>query len=273
MAWIEYHTNLMDHWKIKMLSNELGVDYATALGHMSILWLWVAVFAPKGDLHRFTDQQIREAARCSLQKFCKSTLQNCFLMTDKERINDWHKHGLKLLESNRKRIKRHREKKRNGNVTVTSTLPNLTLPNQPIYKDRPSLDDVRSYCLDRKNGVDPETFINFYESKGWMVGRNKMKDWRAAVRTWEKRTPINTNKAIKTPDDLDKKIFSKLNKIATKDMIKGVMREIPENLWWKVDSFLNKRYPEGGNGFIESERELIKERQDFKDLTQTLCNK
>ncbi len=51
----------------------------------------------------------------------------------------------------------------------------------------PSLDDVRAYCQERKNGVDPQTFIDFYESKGWFVGKNKMKDWKAAVRTWEKR--------------------------------------------------------------------------------------
>lgn len=51
----------------------------------------------------------------------------------------------------------------------------------------PSLEDVKAYCLERKNGVDAETFISFYESNGWKVGKNPMKDWKAAVRTWEKR--------------------------------------------------------------------------------------
>jgi len=51
----------------------------------------------------------------------------------------------------------------------------------------PSLDEVMEYCLTRNNQVDPQTFIDFYESKGWMIGKNKMKDWKAAVRTWEKR--------------------------------------------------------------------------------------
>lgn len=50
----------------------------------------------------------------------------------------------------------------------------------------PSLDDVAEYCRERKNNVDPEAFVNFYASKGWMVGKNHMKDWRAAVRTWER---------------------------------------------------------------------------------------
>ena len=52
---------------------------------------------------------------------------------------------------------------------------------------KPSLDDIRAYCISRSNKVDPEQFYNFYESKGWMVGKSPMRDWRASVRTWEKR--------------------------------------------------------------------------------------
>ncbi len=51
----------------------------------------------------------------------------------------------------------------------------------------PTLEEVRSYCQERKNNVDAGKFIDFYASKGWMVGRNKMKDWKASVRTWERR--------------------------------------------------------------------------------------
>lgn len=50
----------------------------------------------------------------------------------------------------------------------------------------PTLTEVREYCKERNNKVDPERFVDFYEAKGWMVGKNKMKDWRACVRTWEK---------------------------------------------------------------------------------------
>ncbi|MBR4300056.1 MAG: hypothetical protein IKT59_10145 [Bacteroidales bacterium] len=51
----------------------------------------------------------------------------------------------------------------------------------------PSLEEVKAYCSERKNGIDPENFITFYQSKGWMIGKNKMKDWKAAIRTWEQR--------------------------------------------------------------------------------------
>lgn len=52
---------------------------------------------------------------------------------------------------------------------------------------KPTLEEVKAYCLERKNGVDPEAFMDFYSSKGWKVGKEPMKDWKAAVRTWEKR--------------------------------------------------------------------------------------
>lgn len=51
----------------------------------------------------------------------------------------------------------------------------------------PSIGEVSAYCTERNNGIDPQHFVDFYEAKGWMVGKNKMKDWKAAVRTWEGR--------------------------------------------------------------------------------------
>lgn len=50
----------------------------------------------------------------------------------------------------------------------------------------PTVDEVRAYCKERGNNVDPERFVDFYSSKGWMVGKNPMKDWKACVRTWER---------------------------------------------------------------------------------------
>ena len=52
---------------------------------------------------------------------------------------------------------------------------------------RPAVDEVRAYCAERGNGIDAQMWYDYYESNGWMVGRNHMKDWKAAVRTWEKR--------------------------------------------------------------------------------------
>lgn len=51
---------------------------------------------------------------------------------------------------------------------------------------KPTLEEVKEYCEERNNNVDAEAFIDFYESKGWKVGKNTMKDWKASIRTWEK---------------------------------------------------------------------------------------
>lgn len=50
----------------------------------------------------------------------------------------------------------------------------------------PTVAEVKTYCKERRNNVDAERFVNFYMAKGWKVGKNPMKDWKAAVRTWEK---------------------------------------------------------------------------------------
>jgi hypothetical protein len=51
----------------------------------------------------------------------------------------------------------------------------------------PTVEEVREYCFERGNSVDPQRFVDYYSSNGWMVGKSKMKDWKAAVRTWEQR--------------------------------------------------------------------------------------
>ena len=50
----------------------------------------------------------------------------------------------------------------------------------------PTIEEVKEYCSERKNGVDAERFVNYYTANGWKVGKNPMKDWKAAVRTWER---------------------------------------------------------------------------------------
>lgn len=70
---------------------------------------------------------------------------------------------------------------------------------------KPTLEEVETYCQERKNGIDPQSFIDFYESKGWLIGKNKMKDWKAAIRTWERNRPSNQTKE-QLPDWFDKNI-------------------------------------------------------------------
>ncbi len=71
------------------------------------------------------------------------------------------------------------------NVIKEKSTPSRFIP--------PTLEQITQYCTERNNLVDPVRFFNFYQSKGWMVGKNKMKDWKAAVRTWEKEAGFKTS--------------------------------------------------------------------------------
>ena len=66
------------------------------------------------------------------------------------------------------------------NTTIVNT--NTTYSNK-----KPSVEEIKDYCIERNNGIDAEQFFDFYESKGWLVGKTKMKNWKASIRTWEKR--------------------------------------------------------------------------------------
>ena len=79
------------------------------------------------------------------------------------------------------------EPKTSRGQTYNNINNNINNNNRGTTFTPPSVDEVRSYCSERKNGIDAQTFIDFYSSKGWMIGKNKMKDWKAAIRTWEKR--------------------------------------------------------------------------------------
>jgi hypothetical protein len=72
----------------------------------------------------------------------------------------------------------------NVNVNVNDTVINKSIINKFII---PTIEEIKDYCLNRNNNINPETFHNFYSSKGWLVGKTKMKDWKACIRTWEQK--------------------------------------------------------------------------------------
>lgn len=86
------------------------------------------------------------------------------------------------------------ETKHEPNVNVNVNVNDNVNDNVNANKNKgacrfapPTLDDVTAYCTERGNGIDPQRFIDYYQSNGWKVGKNPMKDWKAAVRTWEQR--------------------------------------------------------------------------------------
>lgn len=61
----------------------------------------------------------------------------------------------------------------------------------------PKLEEVEAYCRERQNGIDAAKFVDYYEAVGWKVGKQPMKDWKAAVRTWERRDASNASSQAK----------------------------------------------------------------------------
>ncbi len=84
-----------------------------------------------------------------------------------------------------------------ASITVESSAGKPPAP--PRFK-APSVEDVRSYCLEcNYTAVDPERFVDFYQSKGWKVGKEPMRDWKAAVRNWNRRDESSTPLSKKPP--------------------------------------------------------------------------
>lgn len=94
-------------------------------------------------------------------------------------------------------------------------------PIKPSKIIPPSVEQVRAYCIERKNGIDPEAFCDFYTARDWMSGKTKIKDWQAAVRTWEKK---NGKKPPASPQAQERKEerfreYEERNRIAFESMI------------------------------------------------------
>jgi hypothetical protein len=90
-----------------------------------------------------------------------------------------------------------------GNQTPEISEPK---PKKRKSFNKPTVEQIKEYCKERNNTVDGETFFDFYESKGWLVGKTKMKDWKAAVRNWERSD--NTGKSGNFTGKVDKQLSS-----------------------------------------------------------------
>lgn len=134
----------------------------------------------------------------------------------KDRYNETpyteQKELLSFDENNAYQLKDNSEQSTNGIPMVDQRLTQVRLGKDRLGKDSiekeqtakrftpPTVEEVQAYCQERRNNIDPEQFVDFYASKGWKVGNNSMKDWKACVRTWEKRGSSKNNQQ----SDVDK---------------------------------------------------------------------
>ena len=109
----------------------------------------------------------------------------------------WHAVACDGISGNAKNAKEKEKEKEKKNIKERTT---NVVPKKSI---RPSVDEVAEYCAQRHNGIDAETFVDYYEARGWtFANKQPMKDWQAAVRTWEKKRKQETPKEIDHYADL-----------------------------------------------------------------------
>lgn len=83
--------------------------------------------------------------------------------------------------------------------------------------EKPTLSEVKAYCIERNNNVDAQHFFDYYESNGWKVGKNSMKDWKAAVRTWERSEYRKPNSKKNSKEDAINVVNNLMNKLGGVD--------------------------------------------------------
>ena len=73
----------------------------------------------------------------------------------------------------------------------------------PEKKERfkaPTVEEVQAYCTERNNGIDAQHFVDYYSARGWMLGKNHIKDWKACIRTWERNDSFKPQKHNEEPE-------------------------------------------------------------------------
>jgi hypothetical protein len=136
---------------------------------------------------------------CRVYEVSRASIQNWLSLLDKNgyitRVLIYRQGSKEILSRYIKLVDKPSLKMCTDNTNINITNTNLTDSNTKVGFVKPTIIDIKEYCKERKNNVDCETFFDFYESNGWKVGKNSMKNWKASVRTWEKsrNNKNNTN--------------------------------------------------------------------------------
>jgi hypothetical protein len=150
--------------------------------------------------------KLYEVSRVSIQKWLKILEDNNYI----KRVNIY-KQGSKEIDTRVITLVNTPSKEMftdNTNTKVYTNI-NLTDSNKKARFKKPNLYEIKNYCILRKNNIDAETFIAFYESKDWMIGKNKMKNWKQAIVTWEKRDKNNPQTMSKIDAQLNEYLKGK----------------------------------------------------------------
>ncbi len=237
VKWIKITVDMFDDEKIKIIQSMPEGDA------LLVVWIKLITLAGKtndggyvyiSDNMPYTDEMLAvimnkplNTIRLALDTFMKlgmieNDVKGIYLLNfEKHQSLDKLE---KIKEQNKLRARKFREKQKLLESNVTETLRNdididkeedkeidIDIDNKKENNKRkkfnkPTLEEVQQYCNERNNNINPEQFIDYYEANGWKVGKNAMKDWKAAIRTWEKRDNKQPTRKEIVPNWLDKDI-------------------------------------------------------------------
>ena len=133
--------------------------------------------------------KLYEVSRVSIQKWLKCLEDNNFIKRKniyKEDSKEIDVRYITLVNTPSKQKLPTSSKDMFVDNSNTKVYNNNNITYSNTYFKKPTISDISKYCIERKNNIDAEGFFSFYESKDWMVGKNKMKNWKQAIITWEK---------------------------------------------------------------------------------------
>src|SRR5262245_34366233 len=201
---------LLDHRKFKKLCHILKEPVPHVLGYLECMWV---VSNQQRDAYIGDKLDVALATQFpgDAEVICEGLVNSGFL----DRLPDGSLQVHDFLEHAPPYVRRHvksglpetsrrlavglpvvnhrvatgwKEKRREEKRREERRIRKINPPTPPYFK-KPTVDEIAAYCAERKNGIDAERFFDHYESNGWKVGKSAMKDWRAAVRNWERNQP------------------------------------------------------------------------------------
>lgn len=198
-----------DHPKFARLCNKLGIPKYAALGLLECIWHFTGRFAPTGNIGKYDDDEIEAWVGWSGERgMCVAALVECRWIDRDEThrlvVHDWHSHAddatrLAVKRAGLEFIVPTVSGQCRDSVAISATVSGLPEP-EPVPEpepdvarkfQKPTVLDIQEYASSRGWGVflsekESTKFYDYYQSKGWVVGKTKMRDWRASWRNWER---------------------------------------------------------------------------------------
>lgn len=194
--WLKVEIATPDKPEVWSIASSLKIDPDAVVGKLLRVWIWFDQHTEKGNAPSVTKKLLDRIT--GVTGFCDEVIsvgwmieQDGFLI-----LPNFKRHNGKTAKNRALtalRVANHRQKS-NAESNAENVTSALAREEKRREKDigvktsrftPPTVTEVSEYCRERNNNVDPQRWHDFYESKNWYVGKNKMKNWKAAVRTWE----------------------------------------------------------------------------------------